>query len=195
MAEVLSRVPELARVGVALVHGRLKAAERHAALDRFRSGAARVLVATTVIEVGLDIPEATLVLVEHPERFGLAQLHQLRGRVGRADRPGRCILAGTKGMSDVARARLKAFRSIEDGFRLAEEDLRLRGPGEFLGTSQHGFPDLRIADPLLHADLMEVAREISAELLDQGEREEGEAKLRGWIEAHFAGAERFLGSG
>ena len=195
MAEVLALVPELKKAGVALVHGRLKATERREALDRFRSGAARVLVATTVIEVGLDIPEATLVLVEHPERFGLAQLHQLRGRVGRADRPGRCILAGTKGMGEIARARLRAFRDIEDGFRLAEEDLRLRGPGEFLGTSQHGFPELRVADPLLHADLMEAARDISAELLDQGEREEGEARLRGWIEAHFAGAERFLGSG
>ena len=195
MAETLARVPALAKAGVALVHGRLKAAERRDALDRFRSGSARILVATTVIEVGLDIPQATLVLVEHPERFGLAQLHQLRGRVGRADRPGRCILAGTKGMGEVARSRLKAFRRIEDGFLLAEEDLRLRGPGEFLGTAQHGFPELKVADPLLHADLMEAARTISSELLDQGEREEGEAKLRGWIEAHFAGAERLLGSG
>jgi ATP-dependent DNA helicase RecG len=195
MAEELARVPALAKAGVALVHGRLKAADRQAALERFRSGAARILVATTVIEVGLDIPEATLVLIEHPERFGLAQLHQLRGRVGRADRPGRCILAGTKAIGEVARNRLKAFRRIEDGFRLAEEDLRLRGPGEFLGTAQHGFPELRIADPLLHADLMEAARVLSSDLLDQGEREEGEARLRGWIEAHFAGADRFLGSG
>ena len=195
MAEELARVPALAKAGVALVHGRLKAPDRRDALDRFRSGEARILVATTVIEVGLDIPEATLVLIEHPERFGLAQLHQLRGRVGRADRPGRCILAGTKAMGEIARNRLKAFRRIDDGFRLAEEDLRLRGPGEFLGTAQHGFPELRIADPLLHADLMEAARAISAELLDQGEREEGDDRLRGWIETHFAGAERFLGSG
>jgi ATP-dependent DNA helicase RecG len=195
MAEELARVPALAKAGVALVHGRLKAADRQAALGRFRSGEARILVATTVIEVGLDIPEATLVLIEHPERFGLAQLHQLRGRVGRADRPGRCILAGTKAIGEAARSRLKAFRRIEDGFRLAEEDLRLRGPGEFLGTAQHGFPELRIADPLLHADLMEAARAISTDLLDQGEREEGETRLRGWIEAHFAGAERYLGSG
>jgi len=195
MAAELARVPALAEAGVALVHGRLRAEERRLALDRFRSGAARILVATTVIEVGLDIPEATLVLIEHPERFGLAQLHQLRGRVGRADRPGRCILAGTKGMGEVARNRLRAFRRIEDGFRLAEEDLKLRGPGEFLGTAQHGFPELRVADPFLHADLMEAAREISAELLDQGEREEGEARVRGWIEARFAGADRFLGSG
>jgi ATP-dependent DNA helicase RecG len=195
MAEELARVPALAKAGVALVHGRLGPEERRTALERFRLGDARVLVATTVIEVGLDIPEATLVLIEHPERFGLAQLHQLRGRVGRADRPGRCILAGTKGMGEAARSRLRIFKRVDDGFQLAEEDLRLRGPGEFLGTAQHGFPELRVADPLLHVDLMEAAREISAELLDQGEQEEGEARLRGWIEAHFAGAERFLGSG
>jgi ATP-dependent DNA helicase RecG len=195
MAEALARVPALAKVGVGLVHGRLKAADRRAALDRFRSGAARVLVATTVVEVGLDIPEATLVLIEHPERFGLAQLHQLRGRVGRAERPGRCVLAVARAMGETARRRLAVFQRVNDGFQLAEEDLKLRGPGEFLGTSQHGFPELRVADPLLHSDLMEEARTLSIELLESAEREEGEGRLKGWIEAHFAGADRYLGSG
>jgi len=195
MAARLAAVPALAQAGVALAHGRLKADERRDALERFRSGAARVLVATTVVEVGLDIPEATLVAIEHPERFGLAQLHQLRGRVGRADRPGRCVLVMGKGIGEAARKRLRIFESVTDGFRLAEEDLKLRGPGEFLGTSQHGFPRFRAADAMRDADLIEGARDLGAQLLDQGEAEEGEQRLRTWITAHFAGAERYLGSG
>ncbi|MGE5177428.1 MAG: ATP-dependent DNA helicase RecG [Hyphomicrobiales bacterium] len=195
MAESLAGEPPLARAGVALVHGRLGAGERRAALERFRSGEARVLVATTVVEVGLDVPEATLILIEHPERFGLAQLHQLRGRVGRAERPGRCVLAVSRGIGEAARRRLTVFRSVTDGFKLAEEDLRLRGPGEFLGTSQHGFPELRVARPMADQDLAEAARRIGADLLERQERERGGERLRSWIEAHFAGAERFLGSG
>jgi ATP-dependent DNA helicase RecG len=194
-AAALGRVPALASAGVALVHGRLKAAERRDALDRFRSGTARVLVATTVIEVGLDIPDATLVVIEHPERFGLAQLHQLRGRVGRADRPGRCLLAMARGTGELARKRLSVFRNVSDGFRLAEEDLRLRGPGVVLGTSQHGFPELRVAEPLIDADLKESSRDLGEQLLERGEREGGPERLRGWIEGHVAGADQFLGSG
>ena len=139
-AAALARVPALAQAGVALVHGRLKPDERRDAIERFRLGAARVLVATTVVEVGLDIPDATLVVIEHPERFGLAQLHQLRGRVGRAERPGRCVLALSPKIGGLAKRRLAIFRRVTDGFRLAEEDLKIRGPGEVLGTSQHGFP-------------------------------------------------------
>jgi len=192
----LARVPALAQAGVALVHGRLKAEERREAIERFRTGAARVLVATTVVEVGLDIPDATLVVIEHPERFGLAQLHQLRGRVGRADRPGRCLLAVPKAAGQLARKRIGVFRRVSDGFRLAEEDLRLRGPGEVLGTSQHGFPELRVADPLNDADLMEAARDLGAELLTRGERERGrDERLREWIEAHVAGAGQILAGG
>jgi ATP-dependent DNA helicase RecG len=194
-AAALAKIPALASAGVALIHGRLKPAERSAAIESFRSGAARVLVATTVVEVGLDIPDATLVLIEHPDRFGLAQLHQLRGRVGRADRPGRCVLALTRDMGELARKRLTLFRQTSDGFRLAEEDLKLRGPGQVLGTSQHGFPELRVADPLLDADLMEAAREIGVELLDKGEREQGREHLRAWIGTHAPGVDQFLGSG
>jgi ATP-dependent DNA helicase RecG len=195
MAGKIAGVPSLSAAGVALVHGRLKAEERRAALARFRSGEARILVATTVVEVGLDIPEATLVAIEHPERFGLAQLHQLRGRVGRADRPGRCVLVLGRGVGALARKRLKIFQAVSDGFRLAEEDLRLRGPGEILGTSQHGFPEFRAADPARDPDLIEATREWGRQLLEQGQAVEGAPRLRAWIEANFAGAERYLGSG
>jgi ATP-dependent DNA helicase RecG len=173
----------------------MKPEERRAAIARFRSGEARVLVATTVVEVGLDIPDATLIVVEHPERFGLAQLHQLRGRVGRRDRPGRCVLLVGAALGENARARLDVFRRVTDGFQLAEADLRLRGPGEILGTSQHGFPELRAANPLHDSDLVEAARSIGAELLADREEAGGAESVRAWIEAHFAGAERFLGSG
>lgn len=195
MAASLTAHTALADAGVTLVHGRLKPEERRAAIARFRSGESRVLVATTVVEVGLDIPDATLIVIEHPERFGLAQLHQLRGRVGRGDRPGRCILLVSRGLGEAARQRLDVFRRITDGFKLAEEDLRLRGPGELLGTSQHGFPELRAANPLQDSDLVESARTIGAELLAERAETEGSDGLRAWIEAHFAGAERYLGSG
>ena len=195
-AAALARVPALAAAGVALVHGRLKPDERRAAIERFREGEARVLVATTVVEVGLDIPDATLVVIEHPERFGLAQLHQLRGRVGRADRPGRCVLALSKDAGALARKRVGVFQRVTDGFRLAEEDLRLRGPGELLGTAQHGFPELRVADPVGDSDLMEAARDLGAELLERGERERGrDERLREWVEAHVAGASHLLAGG
>ncbi len=195
MASRLASVPALAGAGVALVHGRLKAEERRDAIARFRSGEARILVATTVVEVGLDIPEATLVAIEHPERFGLAQLHQLRGRVGRADRAGRCVLVMGRGIGQAARSRLRIFQTVSDGFRLAEEDLKLRGPGELLGTSQHGFPEFRAADPFKDQDLIEAGRDWAQVLLERGEAEEGEPRLRAWIEARFAGADRYLGSG
>jgi ATP-dependent DNA helicase RecG len=195
MAGKLSKTAALGAAGVALVHGRLKAEERRDALERFRSGQARILVATTVVVVGLDIPEATLIAIEHPERFGLAQLHQLRGRVGRADRPGRCVLVRGKGIGALARKRLQIFQTVSDGFRLAEEDLRLRGPGEILGTSQHGFPEFHAADVTRDTDLIEAAREWGRLLLERGETEGGGPGLRAWIEAHFAGADRYLGSG
>jgi ATP-dependent DNA helicase RecG len=195
MAAALGKSPLLADAGVTLVHGRLKPDERRAAIARFRAGEARVLVATTVVEVGLDIPDATLVVIEHPERFGLAQLHQLRGRVGRGERPGRCILLAGAAIGEGARKRLEVFQRIGDGFKLAEEDLRLRGPGELLGTSQHGFPELKAANPLLDSDLVEAARSIGQTMLEERAESEGSGGLRGWIEAHFAGAERYLGSG
>jgi len=195
MARELARVDRLARAGVVLVHGRLKAAERRGAIEKFRSGEARVLVATTVVEVGLDIPDATLIVIEHPERFGLAQLHQLRGRVGRAERPGRCVLLVRKETGAPARKRLEIFRRVESGQELAEEDLKIRGPGELLGTSQHGFPEFRAVNPVSDLDLIEGARALAQELLSRESSRGAGAELRSWIEAHFAGADLYLGSG
>jgi ATP-dependent DNA helicase RecG len=144
---------------VGLVHGRMKAAERDAVMARFIAGDIRVLVATTVIEVGVDVGDATIMVIEHAERFGLAQLHQLRGRVGRGERPSVCLLLYKPPLGAVARERLKTMRETDDGFRIAEEDLRLRGGGEVLGTRQSGMPGFRIARPESHAELMEIARD------------------------------------
>jgi ATP-dependent DNA helicase RecG len=144
---------------VALAHGQQKQSEREAAMTRFRSGTASVLVATTVIEVGVDVPEATVMIVEHAERFGLAQLHQLRGRVGRGTRPSSCLLLyqDDPPLGEAARARLRIMRETNDGFIIAEEDLRLRGPGEVLGTRQSGMPEMHFADLFRDADLLTVA--------------------------------------
>jgi len=142
---------------VGLVHGGLGTREKAAAMDAFARGRTRLLVATTVIEVGVDVPEATLVVIEQAERFGLAQLHQLRGRIGRGGRPGTCLLLYRPPISATARARLALLRECDDGFRIAEEDLRLRGPGEVLGVQQSGMPRFRFADLAVHAPLLPVA--------------------------------------
>jgi ATP-dependent DNA helicase RecG len=148
---------------VDLVHGRLDAPARAQAMARFGGGTTQILVSTTVIEVGVDIPNATLMVVEHAERFGLAQLHQLRGRVGRGDRPGLCVLVARAATED-SEARLRAMLETSDGFRIADADLRIRGPGEFLGTRQHGrLPDLRIADLVRDIRLVSLAREAALE--------------------------------
>ena len=144
---------------VGLVHGRMKGAERDRVMEEFATGGIDLLVATTVVEVGVDVPDATIMVIEHAERFGLAQLHQLRGRIGRSDKPSACLLLYTAPLSETAKARLSILRESEDGFRIAEEDLRLRGAGEVLGTRQSGLPELRIADLAAHAHLLEVARE------------------------------------
>jgi ATP-dependent DNA helicase RecG len=147
------------KLSVDLVHGQLDAAARNAAMARFASGETQVLVSTTVIEVGVDVANATLMIVEHAERFGLAQLHQLRGRVGRGRAPGTCVLVA-RGSSEDSEARLRALLDTTDGFAIAEADLAIRGPGEFLGTRQHGhLPDLRIADLTRDVRLIAIARE------------------------------------
>jgi len=150
-------------LSVDLIHGRLDAAERTAAMARFEGGETDILVSTLVIEVGVDVPRATLMVVEHAERFGLAQLHQLRGRVGRGERPGTCLLVA-RGTSEESEARLAALLATTDGFAIADADLRIRGPGEFLGTRQHGkLPDLWVADLLRDARLISAAREAALE--------------------------------
>jgi ATP-dependent DNA helicase RecG len=144
---------------IGLMHGKMKAAERDAAMAAFKAGETQLLVATTVIEVGVDVPEATIMVVEHAERFGLAQLHQLRGRVGRGEGKSSCILVWHEPLGETAKARLKTMRETDDGFVIAEEDLRLRGPGEMLGKRQSGLEEFRLADPAAHADLLAVAHD------------------------------------
>jgi len=168
-AEERARVLKL-RFGddkVGLVHGRMKGADKDAVMARFASGELAVLVATTVIEVGVDVPNATLMVVEGAERFGLAQLHQLRGRVGRGSEQSTCLLIRGQTLTEVGRARLALMRETNDGFRIAEEDLRLRGPGEILGTRQSGEEAFRVATPELVSELAPVAQSDAMLLLDR----------------------------
>jgi ATP-dependent DNA helicase RecG len=156
-AEALRKV--FAGHEVGLLHGQLKAEEKQGVMDRFRAGAIRVLVATTVIEVGVDVPNATVMIVEHAERFGLSQLHQLRGRVGRGAERSHCLLiAHFKRAGEDARERLEAMARTQDGFEIARVDLKLRGPGELLGTRQAGQRLLEIADLYRDEAILEEAR-------------------------------------
>lgn len=152
---------------IGLLHGRMKGAEKEAVMKHFRAGEINILVSTTVIEVGIDVPNATLMIVEHAERFGLSQLHQLRGRVGRGSEKSYCILATDVARSEVARLRLKVMEEYADGFRIAEEDLKIRGPGDFLGTRQSGMPDLRVGNLVSDLPALEQAKTWAAELLRQ----------------------------
>jgi ATP-dependent DNA helicase RecG len=150
---------------VGLVHGRMKGVEKDRAMERFAAGETRLLVATTVIEVGVDVPEATVMVIEHAERFGLAQLHQLRGRIGRGAAHSTCLLLYKGPLGDTATARLKIMRETEDGFRIAEEDLRLRGEGDVLGTRQSGLPTFRVARVEFHGKYIGAARDDAALVL------------------------------
>ena len=152
---------------VGLVHGRMKAAEKDAVMRRFKAGDVHVLVATTVIEVGIDVPNATIMVVEHAERFGLAQLHQLRGRVGRGSLDSFCCLVADVGQSADSFERLRVMESTNDGFEIAEADLKLRGPGEYLGTRQSGAPAFRAANLVRDADLLTLARNEALAWLEQ----------------------------
>ncbi len=152
---------------VGLLHGRLKGAEREATMAAFADGRLSILVATTVIEVGVDVPAATVMIIEHAERFGLAQLHQLRGRVGRGTGKSTCLLLYAQPLGETAKARLAIMRETEDGFRIAEEDLKLRGAGELLGTRQSGLPDMRLADLAAHAELLQAAHDDARLIVDR----------------------------
>lgn len=159
---------------VSLVHGKMKAKEKDEAMARFVEGPADILVATTVIEVGVNVPTATVMVIEHAERFGLAQLHQLRGRVGRGSGASTCILLRADVISETAKARLRTLAGTEDGFVIAEEDLRLRGAGEVLGTKQSGLPEFRLADIALHEDLMRTAYDDARLILERDPELNGE---------------------
>jgi ATP-dependent DNA helicase RecG len=158
---------ELAGLRVGLVHGRLPPEEKTAVMADFAAGDTQLLVATTVIEVGVDVPNATLMVIEHAERFGLAQLHQLRGRVGRGGQESVCILLYAMPLSAAARARLKVIFEHSDGFEIARQDLLLRGPGEVLGERQSGLPLLRFADLVQDEPLVQAAREAAERLLER----------------------------
>jgi ATP-dependent DNA helicase RecG len=171
----------LAPLPVAFLHGRMGGAERERVVADFAAGRCRVLVATTIVEVGVDVPEATVMVIESAERFGLAQLHQLRGRVGRSGRPSRCVAIHGR-PSEEGRRRLAVFRDTTDGFRIAEEDLAIRGPGDLLGTRQSGLPTLHVADLALDGEWLAKARDDARELVGRLD-EPGLAALRRRVEA------------
>ncbi|MDI6026265.1 ATP-dependent DNA helicase RecG [Corticibacterium sp. UT-5YL-CI-8] len=150
---------------IGLVHGRMKGTDKDEAMRAFKEGETRILIATTVIEVGVDVPDATIIVIEHAERFGLSQLHQLRGRVGRGSKPSSCVLLYKDPLGETAKLRLSVMRETEDGFLIAEEDLKLRGEGELLGTRQSGTPGFQVARIEVHADLLETARDDARLLL------------------------------
>jgi ATP-dependent DNA helicase RecG len=152
---------------VALAHGRMETERREAALRDFAAGHSRLLVATTVIEVGVDVPAASVMVVEHAERFGLAQLHQLRGRVGRGSAASYCLLLHEDGLTETARRRLVLLRDTDDGFAIADEDFRIRGGGDLLGKRQSGQPGWRLADPVEHEGLLRMASRDAALLLER----------------------------
>ena len=156
------------------MHGKMAGPERDAAMERFQRGQTTILVATTVVEVGVDVPEATIMIVEHAERFGLAQLHQLRGRVGRGAGRSSCLLVYKGPLGEAARARLETLRETEDGFRIAEEDLKLRGEGDVLGARQAGAPGFRFARLDIHGGLLARAREEAEAALRRSERLTGD---------------------
>jgi ATP-dependent DNA helicase RecG len=152
----------------------MKPKEKDAAMTRFASGETQLLVATTVVEVGVDVPEATIMVIENAERFGLSQLHQLRGRIGRGHEASTCILLYHEPAGEIATARLRVIRETTDGFRIAEEDLRLRGEGDVLGTRQSGLPGFRIARPEIHGGLVAQARDEALRIMQDNAKLEGE---------------------
>jgi len=163
-AALAEALPDL-RIG--LVHGRMKAAGKEAAMSRFKAGETDLLVATTVIEVGVDVPNASLMIIENAERMGLAQMHQLRGRIGRGRADSSCVLMYHPPLGQSAERRLRIMRETTDGFRIAEEDLRLRGPGEVLGTRQTGVMQMRVADLMRDQDLLPRIRHAADRLLSE----------------------------
>ncbi len=160
------RTGPLAGLKLGLLHGRMSADDKDVAMRRFQRNETQVLVATTVIEVGVDVPNATVMVIDHAERFGLAQLHQLRGRVGRGSAKSFCVLLTGSKLNEVAEARLDAMVRTQNGFELAELDLAQRGPGEFFGTRQAGLPEFRVADLLRDRATLELAKTEAARFVE-----------------------------
>lgn len=181
----------LTGLNVGLLHGRMKPAEKQAVMSDFQSGEIHVLVATTVIEVGVDVPNASLMIIEHAERFGLSQLHQLRGRVGRGNAASICLLLYQKPLRQVARQRLSIMRETTDGFRIAQQDLEIRGPGEFLGARQSGQQILRFADLKQDGPLIEKAANTAQKLLT-GQLPDSEAIINAHLDRWLSNREEFL---
>src|SRR5215471_3333989 len=183
MHEHLSQIvfPDLS---VGLLHGKLAAAEKEATMDKFQRGEIQILVSTTVIEVGVDVPNATVMLIEQAERYGLAQLHQLRGRVGRGAEQSYCILV-TERLNDTARERIRTLVDSNDGFAIAEMDLKLRGPGEFFGTRQSGIPALRIASVIRDREILEIARREAVDFVNTPPSEEELRRAVAYIRDHW----------
>jgi ATP-dependent DNA helicase RecG len=169
-------------VRLGLVHGRIKGAEREAVMAAFSAGALDLLVATTVVEVGVDVPNASLMIIENPERLGLAQLHQLRGRVGRGAVQSHCVLLYRPPLSESARERLGTIRAAHSGFEIAERDLAMRGAGEVLGTRQTGAVQFRVADPMRDQHLVGVAQR-AADLILARHPELADALIARWLGA------------
>jgi ATP-dependent DNA helicase RecG len=169
---------------VGLLHGRMPAGEKEAAMEKFQRGEIKILVATTVIEVGVDVPNASVIVIEQAERFGLAQMHQLRGRVGRGTEQSYCILVTAK-MSELARERIRTLVESNDGFYIAEMDMKLRGPGEFFGTRQSGLPALQIASIVRDADVLEVARNEAAAFVAHAPSEQELRRAVAFIRDHW----------
>jgi ATP-dependent DNA helicase RecG len=180
---------------VSLLHGRMNAEERERVMSSFKAGDADILVSTTVIEVGVDVPNASLMVIVHAERFGLCQLHQLRGRVGRGERKSRCILLAYDPIGDEAGRRLEVMVSTGDGFKIAEEDLRLRGPGEFLGIRQSGMPELKAADLIRDSVLLDTARHEAFKLMGKDPELKGHPALRGNLERFWRGKREIFKTG
>jgi ATP-dependent DNA helicase RecG len=171
-------------IPVGLMHGRLGGDEKEAVMQRFKEGLIKILVSTTVIEVGMDVSNASVMVVEQAERFGLAQLHQLRGRVGRGAAQSYCILV-TEKMNDAARQRIRTLVDSTDGFYISEMDLKLRGPGEFFGTKQSGLPTLRVANILRDAEILEVARREAVDFIARPPSEDDLRRAVAYIRDHW----------
>jgi ATP-dependent DNA helicase RecG len=183
MYELLSKIvfPD---VVVGLLHGKLKTAEKESAMEKFQRGETKIMVATTVIEVGVDVPNATVMVIEQAERFGLAQLHQLRGRVGRGGEQSYCILV-TGRTNDVARERIRTMLKSNDGFHIAEMDMKLRGPGEFFGTRQSGLPTLHVANIVRDAEILEIARTEAASFVARPPDDDALRQAVAYIRGHW----------